>query len=144
MIGYSPIVKFAEVFLQKVDPLVIPNVKEDLQWLSVLNLYKERSSKDLEKFCSEVIEVVLVSTEDWSPSTIEEADTILRDSGCITLSDIKRRSQKQLIRIVKQARIRNSKEYDLAKSAVDDSVGSMSPAMKSELERLLISFEEGR
>lgn len=142
MTTYSPTARLIDIFLTKVDPLPIQGLPLELQWASRLALHKAATRVEFEKFSAEMLEVVLARTDTWPMEAVERADAVLRDAGCFTLSDLRRGNRKLLLRIMKQARIRNEKDYQLAKSAVDDAVGSMSDAMKSELERLLISFEE--
>lgn len=138
----SPTSRFVLTFLNRVDALHIDGIPDALQWASRLILHKQSSQREYEIFCSEFLEVILARTESWSDEAVKRANSILHEAGCFTLSALRRKNNKKLLRILKNGRIRSESELHIAKSALDDYADSLSADMLSGLDNLISEFEK--
>ncbi|KRB07691.1 hypothetical protein [Lysobacter sp. Root690] len=83
----------------------------------------------------------LEALDDWPPESIAALDALLRGEGIVTVTELRRRSSRQLRRIVKAGEIRSETEYYLVKGIVDGCVDTITAEELASFNMLIAGFE---
>ena len=84
----------------------------------------------------------LEALQDLTPEQVAQLDRALRQSGIITLTELRRRHSRKYKAIFKRGVIRNEMEYYMVKAVLDGCAVSLSDTELTHLGSMLMTFEQ--
>lgn len=84
----------------------------------------------------------LEELQDLAPENVLQLDGLLRQSGIVTLTELRRRYARTFKALLKRGRIRNETEYYMVKAILDDCAGTIDEIERTTLASLLLAFEQ--
>ena len=133
---------FVQTFLEDVDPLYIEGVVPVVQWLGTIRRVRFENQKIIDEFFKNFSDYIIHITAAWTAEAVAQADRILSSKGAPTLTDVRAEKESRMKKLRKRAKIQDEAEYYAIKDVVDSMDIESNPALHSQLDALLLEFEE--
>jgi hypothetical protein len=83
----------------------------------------------------------LEGLQDLSPLEVQQLDTALRQSGIVTLTELRRRHCRKYKAVLKRGAVRSETEYYMVKAVLDERTDALSETEVATLGDMLVGYE---